>query len=361
MTEASTHFVSPLSFSTLSKNEVHIDLIDGHTWSNHVDLGIWADLMIVAPATATTISKMANGHCDNMLVATYLSAKCPVFVAPAMDLDMWKHPSTISNINKLKSYGNSIIPVGHGELASGLVGDGRMAEPEEILDFLKNSQRKSDELSGKKVIITAGPTIEALDPVRYIGNHSTGLMGICIAEECRRRGAQVVLVLGPTSLVPNDPHIEVRNVVSADDMYEVVKEEFITADIAILAAAVADYKPAVKSDVKIKKDDGGMRVDLIKTVDIAQSIGASKKKHQITVGFALETDDELENAKKKLKKKNFNFIVLNSLKDSGAGFAHNTNKVSIVHNDDKVIEYPLKSKKEVAVDIIDQLVSVISV
>lgn len=360
MTEASTHFVSPLSFSALSKNAVSINLIDNETWSNHVDLGLWADAMIVAPATATTLSKMASGQSDNMLVATYLSAKCPVYIAPAMDLDMWIHPATVSNIQKLSSYGNIIIPIGHGELASGLVGDGRMAEPEDIIKYLADTIRSEGDLNEKNIIITAGPTFESIDPVRYIGNHSTGLMGICLAEECRARGAKVKLILGPTHLSPKDGNIEVVNVRSAEEMHDQVMKDFEKSDVVILAAAVADYRSKTIAAEKIKKANGDMTLELTRTIDIAQALGRIKSKKQITIGFALETTEELNNAKKKLLKKNFDFIVLNSLKDEGAGFAHNTNKVSVVHKDDTVNVYELKSKKAVAKDIIDELVSIMS-
>lgn len=356
MTPASTHFVRPLSFATLSKNEVGVDLIDNDTWANHVDLGLWADAMIIAPATASTLSKLANGQSDNMLVATYLSAKCPVYVAPAMDLDMWKHPSTKRNLSLLEEYGNTIIPVGHGELASGLVGDGRMAEPEDIVTFLQKESKVNQDLAGKTVIVTAGPTREPLDPVRFISNHSTGRMGICIAEECSRRGASVKLVLGPTELRPADSAIEIIPVMSAQDMYDAVTERYAECDIAVMAAAVADYTPETTADKKIKKKEGDMGIALKRTLDIAKEIGKRKQSGQVNIGFALETNNELQNAVRKVSSKNFDFIVLNSLRDKGAGFAHNTNKVSIVHNEDQVNEYDLKSKAEVAVDIVNEIV-----
>ena len=360
MTDAGTHFVSALSFATLSKNTVHVNLIDNETWSNHVELGLWADAFIIAPATATTLAKMAHGLSDNMLVATYLSAKCPVYIAPAMDLDMWKHPSTQENIHKLRSYHNEIIPVGNGELASGLIGEGRMAEPEEIVDFILHRKGAYKDLSDKKVCITAGPTREAFDPVRFIGNNSTGLMGIKLAEECQNRGAQVTLVLGPTHLRPADSNINVIQVVSASDMYEAVSSVYDDSDITILAAAVADYQPKEVSSIKIKKKNDDLSIELIRTIDIAKTIGAIKKPHQINIGFALETNDEITNAKRKLESKNLDFIVLNSLNDKGAGFAHNTNKVSIVHKDGKIKEYDLKSKQQVAVDIVNEIVSLLS-
>lgn len=359
MTDAATHFVSALSFATLSRHDVSTQLIDNDTWNNHVDLGLWADAMIIAPATATTLSKLANGLCDNMLVATYLSAKCPVYIAPAMDLDMWKHPSTRDNIKKLVSYGNQVIPVGHGELASGLIGAGRMAEPEDIVDFLHESLQSVHDLADKKVLITAGPTRESFDPVRFIGNNSTGKMGIELAEECASRGAEVTIVLGPTHLQPTNNDIKVINVKSAQDMYEAVIKSYGHTDVTILAAAVADYRPATQSDSKIKKKEGDLSISLVRTIDIAESIGKIKKNHQVNIGFALETNNEMANAKRKLVKKNLDFIVLNSLNDKGAGFAHNTNKVSIVHKDDNVIEYELKSKREVSKDIVNEIVSIL--
>lgn len=359
MTDAATHFVSALSFATLSRHDVSTQLIDNDTWNNHVDLGLWADAMIIAPATATTLSKLANGLCDNMLVATYLSAKCPVYIAPAMDLDMWKHPSTWDNIKKLVSYGNQVIPVGHGELASGLIGAGRMAEPEDIVDFLHESLQSVHDLADKKVLITAGPTRESFDPVRFIGNNSTGKMGIELAEECASRGAEVTIVLGPTHLQPTNNDIKVINVKSAQDMYEAVIKSYGHTDVTILAAAVADYRPATQSDSKIKKKEGDLSISLVRTIDIAESIGKIKKNHQVNIGFALETNNEMANAKRKLVKKNLDFIVLNSLNDKGAGFAHNTNKVSIVHKDDNVIEYELKSKREVSKDIVNEIVSIL--
>ena len=356
MTPTATKFVSALTFSTLSKNDVSIDFIKEDSWSNHVDLGLWADAFVVAPATATTLAKMANGVADNMLVATYLSAKCPVYIAPAMDLDMWKHGSTHQNLQKLRSYGNQIIPVGVGELASGLSGAGRMAEPEHIVSFLSDSLDVTQDLEGQSVLITAGPTQEAFDPVRFIGNHSTGRMGIELAHECVGRGADVELVLGPTSLSVEHPKITVKPVVSAQDMYDATIPRFKTCDIAIFCAAVADYKPKLKAEDKIKKSTDTFTVELERTPDIANKCGQIKTK-QKTIGFALETTDGIASANKKIKKKNLDLIVLNSLKDKGAGFKHNTNKVSIVHTDGTVNEYELKSKRAVAQDVIDALVS----
>ena len=356
MTPTATKFVSALTFSTLSKNDVSIDFIKEDSWSNHVDLGLWADAFVVAPATATTLAKMANGVADNMLVATYLSAKCPVYIAPAMDLDMWKHGSTHHNLQKLRSYGNQIIPVGVGELASGLSGAGRMAEPEHIVSFLTDSLDVTQDLEGQSVLITAGPTQEAFDPVRFIGNHSTGRMGIELAHECVGRGADVELVLGPTSLSVEHPKITVKPVVSAQDMYDATIPRFKTCDIAIFCAAVADYKPKLKAEDKIKKSTDTFTVELERTPDIANKCGQIKT-NQKTIGFALETTDGIASANKKIKKKNLDLIVLNSLKDKGAGFKHNTNKVSIVHTDGTVNEYELKSKRAVAQDVIDALVS----
>lgn len=356
MTPSAKSFISPLTMSTLSKNPVYTDVIDDEAWNNHVDLGLWADVMIVAPATASTISKMASGQSDNIITAVYLSARCPVFIAPAMDLDMWKHGSTHQNLQKLRSYGNQIIPVGVGELASGLSGAGRMAEPEHIVSFLTDSLDVTQDLEGQSVLITAGPTQEAFDPVRFIGNHSTGRMGIELAHECVGRGADVELVLGPTSLSVEHPKITVKPVVSAQDMYDATIPRFKTCDIAIFCAAVADYKPKLKAEDKIKKSTDTFTVELERTPDIANKCGQIKT-NQKTIGFALETTDGIASANKKIKKKNLDLIVLNSLKDKGAGFKHNTNKVSIVHTDGTVNEYELKSKRAVAQDVIDALVS----
>lgn len=360
MTPSAAEFVAPLTFATLSKHAVSIDLIDGDQWSNHVDLGLWADAFVVAPATATTISKMASGQSDNMLVATYLSAKCPVYIAPAMDLDMWKHPATQANIEKLISYDNKIIPVGHGELASGLVGDGRMAEPEDIYDYLDQDLKKNADLVGKTVVITAGPTQEALDPVRFLSNHSTGTMGIKLAEDCLRRGATVHLVLGPTSQRPMHG-ITVHHVKTAEEMYQICETLHQESDIMIFAAAVADYKPVEYSDHKIKKTERDMtNLSLDRTIDIAGTLGKKKKPGQIHVGFALESDNESTHAQSKLDKKNFDLIVLNSLRVKGAGFGKGTNQVTIYGSDGKKHPFGLKKKKEVAVDIIDYLVPYLS-
>ena len=357
MTEAATKFVSQLSFSTLSKNPVYTSVIDGDAWNNHVDLGLWADVMIVAPATAATLGRAANGIADNIVCAVYLSAKCPVFFAPAMDRDMWIHGSTQNNIKKLESYGNHIIPVGDGELASGLEGKGRLAEPEDIVSYLDNFLSKKKDLIDKQILITAGPTIEKIDPVRYLTNPSSGKMGISIAENCAERGAKVTLILGPTSLKPQNPRINLIDVQSAQDMYEAAMANFKSSDAAILVAAVADYRPKTYADAKIKKKEGDMSIELERTKDIAKNLGAIKGKNQVLVGFALETNNEIENAKAKLQKKNFDFIVLNSMRDKGAGFKKDTNKISIIRKNKEIKEFPLKSKTQVAVDIVNELVS----
>jgi phosphopantothenoylcysteine decarboxylase/phosphopantothenate--cysteine ligase len=359
MTPAATSFISPLTLSTLSKNPVYTDVIDGNAWNSHVDLGQWADTMIIAPATANTMAKCANGIADSIVVATYLSAKCPVFLAPAMDLDMWKHGSTKENIKTLKSYGNHIIPVGKGELASGLFGDGRMAEPEEIIQHLDTFFSSELDFLNKSVVVNAGPTQEAIDPVRFIGNHSSGKMGIEIAEEFARRGANVTLILGPTNLLPSNLSINVHHVKSAEEMFEATTQAYKTADIGILAAAVADFTPADYSATKIKKKDSGLQIELKRTKDIAKYLGQSKKDKQILVGFALETNNENAHARKKLESKNFDFIVLNSLRNKGAGFKHDTNQVTFLFPDNKVQEFQLKSKKEVAVDIANAVQSLI--
>lgn len=356
MTEAATAFITPLTLSTLSGHDVFIDWKDGNTWSNHVEAGLWADLMIIAPATASTLSKMATGHADNILLATYLSAKCPVMIAPAMDLDMWIHPATKNNIIALQSYGNKIIPVGHGFLASGLSGDGRMAEPEDIVTHINKFFESKEDLKGKKVLLTAGPTYEALDPVRFIGNYSSGKMGYAIAQECAERGAEVVLVSGPSSIKLYSPKIKLIKVTSAQQMFDACAKEFDTTDVLILAAAVADYRPAEIADKKMKKSDDDMKIELVRTIDIAATLGAQKAKNQIMVGFALETNDEINHATQKIHKKNLDFIVLNSLSDPGAGFQVDTNKITILDKSGNVVPFELKSKEAVAKDIIDYLV-----
>lgn len=358
MTPASKDFITPLTLSTLSKNPVYSSFVDeedeGQVWNNHVDLGLWADYFVIAPATANTMAKMANGVCDNILMATYLSAKCPVYFAPAMDLDMYKHESTKTSFEKLASYGNKMIPAGTGELASGLVGEGRMAEPEEIVDFIEKDILDQLPLRGKKVLITAGPTYEALDPVRFIGNHSSGKMGFEIANTAANLGAEVVLVTGPTHQKISHSLVEVKPVVSAEDMYNEVHNHFKSSDIAILSAAVADYRPKSVSDKKIKKKDSTFSIELEKTKDILKSLGEIKE-HQFLVGFALETNNELEHAKGKLKSKNLDLIVLNSLQDKGAGFGVSTNKVTFITSSNDIIEHPLKSKAEVAKDLMHQI------
>ncbi len=360
MTPASKDFVTPLTLATLSKNPVHSEFLneeeDGNpSWNNHVDLALWADLMLIAPATANTLSKMANGNCDNLLIATYLSAKCPVYFAPAMDLDMYKHPSTISSFSKLKLFGNTIIPAESGELASGLSGEGRMAEPENIVAFLENDLSQKLPLKGKKILITAGPTYEAIDPVRFIGNHATGKMGFDIAAEAFQQGAEVVLVSGPTSLKPSNSGIQLIRVTNAAEMFEVSSKHFDDSDVFIAAAAVADYKPKNVAQQKIKKSDDAFFIELEKTTDILATLSLRKKK-QLVVGFALETENEIENAKLKIQKKNLDLIVLNSLNDKGAGFGQPTNKVTFIDKDFKIEAMPLKSKEEVAKDILNKVI-----
>ncbi len=361
MTQSASSFVSPLTLSTLSKNPVLMDFVndeDGSiSWNNHVDLGLWADLVLIAPATANTLSKMANGTCDNLLLASYLSAKCPVYVAPAMDLDMYKHPSTKNTFTKLESFGNTIIPAESGELASGLSGEGRMAEPGNILSFLQDHLAKGLSLSGKRVLITAGPTHEALDPVRYLGNRSSGTMGFKLAEHAANLGAYVILVSGPTSLAIDHSNIKLVRVTAAQEMYEAVHEYYDNVDYAISAAAVADYRPKTIAAQKIKKSgDGDLHLTLERTKDILKSMG-ERKKNQFLVGFALETNDELQNAKSKLTKKNLDAIVLNSLQDKGAGFGSGTNKVSFIDKNLNVKAFELKNKAEVASDIWHEIIS----
>ena len=356
MTESAKAFISPLTLSTLSKRPVYTDIIGEESWNNHVELGLWADLFVVAPATATTMAKLANGIADNIVTATYLSARCPVCIAPAMDLDMWHHPSTRRNLAQLDSDGVQLIPVGHGELASGLVGDGRMAEPEEIWAYIQRFFAQKEDLKGKKIVITAGPTFEALDPVRFIGNRSSGKMGYAIAESCANRGAEVVLVSGPTNLAPPlSIRIKTIKVESAQQMFEATTQAFETADAAILAAAVADYRPKNVSDIKIKKKENEMFVELEKTPDIAAHLGKMKTEKQRLIGFALETNNELANAIEKKQRKNFDFIVLNSLRDAGAGFNHATNKITLVFDETNIKNFELKSKKDAADDIVEAL------
>ena len=358
MTHAALDFITPLTLSTLSKNPVLTDFVKGKTgeWNNHVELGLWADAMIIAPASANTLGKMANGLCDNLLLATYLSARCPVFFAPAMDLDMYQHPSVLANIEKLKSFGNHLIEAEHGELASGLVGQGRMAEPEHLVQALHDFFGRNLSLKGKKVMITAGPTYEAIDPVRFIGNHSSGKMGFALAEEAAANGAEVTLITGPTHLSTSQSGIHLIRVKSGNEMYKACLEANKTSDINIMAAAVADYTPKTVAEQKIKKKGDAMTIELVKTTDIAKALGAIKTKKQLNIGFALETEAELENAKQKIKSKNFDLIVLNSLNDQGAGFGHDTNKIKIIDNQNNILDFELKSKKEVAKDIINAIV-----
>ena len=358
LTPKATEFVTPLTLSTLSKNPVFSKFVnddDKHElWNSHVDLGLWADYMLIAPATANTMSKMTKGNANNLLLATYLSAKCPIYLAPAMDLDMYKHPSTLANIKQLESYGHVIIPAESGELASGLVGEGRMAEPENIIRFLENHITKSLPLFNKKVLITAGPTYEAIDPVRYIGNHSSGKMGFEIAKQAARLGASVTIIAGPTHQNCDGLPINRVDVVSADQMYNAVFEYYKNTDIAIAAAAVADFKPDTVASQKIKKGGESLEIALEPTKDILLEMG-SQKKNQFLLGFALETENEVANAKGKLKKKNLDAIILNSLQDKGAGFKNNTNKITIIDNKTSTV-FELKSKADVAVDIFNHII-----
>lgn len=355
MTPAAKDFVSPLTLSTLSKNPVLADLSNNDSWSNHVILGRWADVMLIAPLSCNSLAKMAHGLCDNLLTAVYLSATCPVMVAPAMDEDMWLHPATKNNLQIIQSFGNEIIPVESGELASGLIGEGRMAEPETIINRLNNFFLNSSELAGKKVLVTAGPTYEAIDPVRFIGNHSSGKMGLAIAVELLKRGAVVTLIMGPSTLmIP--PNINVVRVKSADDMFAACVSVFNTMDIAIMSAAVADYTPVVVTAEKIKKSTDTFSLELKKTKDILKHLGSIKKKTQLLVGFALETQDEKEHALKKLTEKNADLIILNSLKDSGAGFGYDTNKITIFDKKGSEYNFDIKSKAAVAVDIVNTII-----
>ncbi|MDR6737937.1 bifunctional phosphopantothenoylcysteine decarboxylase/phosphopantothenate--cysteine ligase CoaBC [Sphingobacterium sp. 2149] len=358
MSKEATAFITPLTLSTLSKKPVLIDYYQPNTgeWNNHVEIALSADYILVAPATANTISKMATGLCDNLLTAVYLSAKCPVLFAPAMDLDMWKHPSTQSNIKKLSSYGNILIPLGNGELASGLIGEGRMAEPEEILDFLVKFSERALPLYGKKALVSAGPTYEAIDPVRFIGNHSSGKMGYAIAAQLKELGADVTLVSGPSALKSPEGVLKI-SVTSAAEMLSACEEHFQAADIVVMSAAVADYTPINVATQKIKKKENEFSIELKKTVDILATLGAKKNEQQLLIGFALETNNELENAKDKLIRKNLDFIVLNSMQDKGAGFATDTNKVTIIERSGNIHEFSLKSKEEVAEDICSIIVS----
>lgn len=356
MTPSATQFITPLTLATLSRRPVFHEVSQGDSWHNHVELGLWADAMVIAPATATTLARMANGLCDTMLQAVYLSARCPVFFAPAMDLDMWRHPATQANVQRLQGWGQQLIPVAHGELASGLVGDGRMAEPETIVELLRTFFQQKQDLAGRKILITAGPTYEPLDPVRFIGNRSSGKMGVALAHAAARRGAQVTLLLGPSGVAVDTSLVQLVRVESAREMYAAALERFPAMDVAILAAAVADYRPAVIAGQKIKKQGETMTVDLVKNPDIAADLGRQKQPHQWIVGFALETNDEEANAREKMTRKNFDMIVLNSLRDPGAGFHLDTNKVSILtRKGNKRQDFELKSKTAVAEDILQEL------
>jgi phosphopantothenoylcysteine decarboxylase/phosphopantothenate--cysteine ligase len=355
MTPAAKDFVTPLSLSTLSKHAVLAELFEGDSWANHVELGRWADCMVIAPLSCNTLAKMANGLCDNLLLASYLSAVCPVLVAPAMDEDMWHHPATRANLERLQSFGNKVIPVEKGELASGLFGDGRMAEPEHIITFISETIGSTGSLQGKRALVTAGPTHEAIDPVRFIGNHSSGKMGIAIARELAARGAQVELVLGPSSENGAFPGITLHKVQSAEEMYNACMGIFPRADIAVMSAAVADYTPVEKAPEKIKKTEGELTLHLQKTRDILRSLGEIKKAGQVLTGFALETTGERDYALGKLQSKNADMIVLNSLNDPGAGFGYDTNKVTIFEKGGQETVYERKPKQQVAVDIVDKI------
>lgn len=353
MTKPTEDFVSPLTLSTLSRNKVYTDFYDENkTWNNHVELALWADVMLIAPCTANTLAKIANGICDNFLMAVYMSAKCPVIIAPAMDLDMYAHPAVTKNLNIIESFGHKIIPAEYGELASGLIGQGRLAEPETIFRTIDNEFIKTDAtFAGKKILITAGPTYENIDPVRFIGNHSSGKMGFDLAKEAAKRGAEVTLISGPSSQKTDDKNINVYRVTSAQEMFDEVFKHYENTDIAIMSAAVADYTPKVKATEKIKKNEQELTIELIKNKDILRTMG-EKKTHQFLVGFALETQNEEENAKGKLVKKNLDMIVLNSLRDEGAGFANATNKIKIFTPTEEQ-SFTLKSKEEVAYDILN--------
>lgn len=356
-TPAARDFVSGLTLSTLSKNPVVSDLFDEQSWSNHVMLGRWADVMVIAPLSCNTLAKMANGLCDNLLMATWLSATCPVLLAPAMDDDMWHHPATIHNLNRVKSFGNSVIPVSRGELASGLYGDGRMAEPDHIFNFLIENYLSAKPLVGKKVLVTAGPTYEAIDPVRFIGNHSSGKMGVALAREFHRRGAEVHLVLGPVSEEFSLGGISVVRVITADEMYQACTKIFDKMDVVVMAAAVADFKPLTKVDQKIKKKEN-LLVELTATPDILRTLGERKGPNQLLIGFALETTNESDHARQKLQTKNADMIVMNSLNEPGAGFGLDTNRVTIFEKSGVETTFETKSKDEVAKDIVDAVIKI---
>lgn len=362
ITPAGKEFITPITLSALSSNPVISEFFSNRdgSWHSHVDLGLWADAMLIAPATASTIGKMANGIADNMLVTTYLSCKAPVFIAPAMDLDMFAHPSTQQNLDRLRSFGNHIIEPAEGELASHLVGKGRMEEPDKIIAVLEEFFASRTVLEKKKIVITAGPTYEKIDPVRFIGNYSSGKMGFALAEACAQQGAEVTLIVGPVSLTTTHPNIQRIDVESAEEMYQAAMTAFPEADAGILCAAVADYRPEIQADEKIKRESKGeMMLHLVPNKDIAASLGAIKREGQVLVGFALETNNEATNAESKLKRKNLDFIVLNSLRDVGAGFRCDTNKISIIDRQGETTGYPLKSKQGVAVDIVNKLATLL--
>ena len=362
MTPDATSFITPLTLSTLSKKPVLVEYFDAANgeWNNHVELGLWADIFLIAPASANTLSKMANGQSDNLLTAVYLSAKCPVYFAPAMDLDMWKHPATQQNIQKLQSYGNILIPPGKGELASGLFGEGRMAEPEEIVDFLTTEIKKKLPLVNQKILVTAGPTYEAIDPVRFIGNHSSGKMGFAIADQLAAMGSDVTLVAGPTTQKSNQSSVKRIDVTSAAEMLDACLQYYKDSKACIMCAAVADFTPVTVSAQKIKKQDADLNIELKKTTDILKTLGEQKRSGQILVGFALETNNEEDNAVEKLKKKNLDFIVLNSLNDKGAGFKTDTNKITIIDHKLQKTVFDLKDKDEVAKDICNKVAELIN-
>jgi phosphopantothenoylcysteine decarboxylase/phosphopantothenate--cysteine ligase len=361
MTADAANFITPLTLSTLSKKPVLVKYFEPNTgtWNNHVELGLWADFYIIAPASANTLAKMATGQCDNLLTAAYLSAKCPVYFAPAMDLDMWRHPSTLANVQKLQNYGNILIQPGTGELASGLHGEGRMAEPEEIVSFVTADLNKALPLTGKQILVTAGPTYEAIDPVRFIGNHSSGKMGFAIADELAKQGAQVVLITGPTAQSTYHNSIKRVNVTTAAEMLDVCLQHFELADACIMSAAVADYTPVTIATQKIKKKEDSFCIDLKKTTDILKVLGERKRSNQILVGFALETQNEEQNAIDKLHKKNLDLIILNSLNDDGAGFKLDTNKITMIDRHMEKTVFNTKSKTEVAADICQKLISLL--
>lgn len=362
ITPSGKEFITPLTLATLSSHPVISEFFSNRdgTWNSHVDLGLWADAMLIAPATASTIGKMANGIADNMLVTTYLSCKAPVFVAPAMDLDMFAHPTTQQNLDRLRTFGNRIIEPAEGELASHLVGKGRMEEPDKIIIVLEDFFSSKEDLKNKKIVITAGPTYEKIDPVRFIGNYSSGKMGFALAEACAERGAEVTLIAGPVSLKAHHPNIKRIDVESAEEMYQAAMEIYPEADAGILCAAVADYRPESQEKEKIKREkEGEISLHLVPNKDIAVSLGAIKREGQVLVGFALETNNEALHAEEKLKRKNFDFIVLNSLHDQGAGFRCDTNKITLIDRTGEVVAFPLKQKQEVAFDIVNKLVTLL--